>query len=451
METISFECANCRQVLKVGAEKAGLKSKCPRCGTPLQIPTVEGGHSSPPKQSPGSPPAKRPTTGEEVVQARWVPDKPPVREEPRRRSRHEEEDDYEEDRGRVRPGKSSKARYDDDEDEDDHPRGRKRSRDDDYDDEDDDRPRARKRSRDDADDDEDDDRPRRRPRARAEEEDDEDDRPRRRRSHDEEDEEDDYQDRKKKKRRGKKRARGLGMMKVASLIGFIAACIIAGACVPQAVLYVMLTIGMAGGTVGNGIFVFLKITEILVLVFGVAALVGYSFNLAVPNRKGSIGFAIATLVVAAAWVVLYFIFQFLPIFGATGGWSGLVGGPGGGPGGGRESLFGGWFLLLLVQMLFSAQFILALFFLRAIALSVKERGLAGQCLSTVFLAAGYAGERIITFIVLYVAIVSVKSESGAKTMGWINMILVWIGFFIFVAMIIPYIQLFFRGQALEED
>jgi hypothetical protein len=441
MDTISFECANCRKLLKVGADKAGLKAKCPHCNTPLQVPTLDAGSAPPSRPAAGSPPAKRPSTGDEVVQARWVPDKPPIRETPRRRSRDEDEDDEEDVRSRVRPGKRSSDRYDDEDEDDDRPRARKRSRDD----EEDDRPRKRARARDEDEDDEDD-RPRRRGRARAEE-DDEDDRPRRRRGRDDEDE-DDYDDRKSRKRRGKKRARGLGMMRVAALVGFIAGCIIAGSCVPQAVVYLMTTIAMASGSGGSAVFVFLKIEKILVLVFGVAALVGYSFNLAVPNRKGSLGFAIAALAVAVAWVVMFFIFDFLPVFGAAGQVAGLFGLSGGGHGG---SLFGGWILMVLVEMLYCAQFILAIFFIRSIALSVKDRGLAGQGLTTVFLAAGYAGLRLITLIIIYIAVASVKSESGARTMLWIIMILNWIGLFAFVLMIVNYIRLFFSAQALEED
>jgi hypothetical protein len=240
----------------------------------------------------------------------------------------------------------------------------------------------------------------------------------------------------------------LGMISVAALVGFIAGCIIAASCLPQAIVYLMTTIAMAGGSGGRAVFVFMKIAKILVLVFGVAALVGYSFNLAVPNRKGSLGFAIATLVVAVAWVVMFFIFDFLPIFEAAGELAGLLGLSGGGHGG---SLFGGWILIVLVEMLYCAQFILAIFFVRSIALSVKDRGLAGQGLTTICLAAGYAGLRLITLIIFYIMAANVKSESGFKTMAWIIMILNWIGLFAFVLMIVNYIRLFFSAQALEED
>ncbi len=40
METITFACAACQHVLKVGADKAGRKSKCPKCGAPVTVPSA---------------------------------------------------------------------------------------------------------------------------------------------------------------------------------------------------------------------------------------------------------------------------------------------------------------------------------------------------------------------------------------------------------------------------
>src|SRR3954469_9299938 len=37
-ELITFRCTKCEHVLKIGAEKAGRKAKCPKCGEGLTIP-----------------------------------------------------------------------------------------------------------------------------------------------------------------------------------------------------------------------------------------------------------------------------------------------------------------------------------------------------------------------------------------------------------------------------
>jgi hypothetical protein len=42
METITFACAACKHVMKVGADKAGRKSKCPKCGAPVEVPSATG-------------------------------------------------------------------------------------------------------------------------------------------------------------------------------------------------------------------------------------------------------------------------------------------------------------------------------------------------------------------------------------------------------------------------
>src|SRR5436309_3530790 len=40
METITFACPACKHTLKVGADKAGRKAKCNKCGNPLTIPAA---------------------------------------------------------------------------------------------------------------------------------------------------------------------------------------------------------------------------------------------------------------------------------------------------------------------------------------------------------------------------------------------------------------------------
>src|SRR5213595_3171279 len=40
METITFRCTACGHVLKIGADKAGRKAKCTKCGLALTIPAT---------------------------------------------------------------------------------------------------------------------------------------------------------------------------------------------------------------------------------------------------------------------------------------------------------------------------------------------------------------------------------------------------------------------------
>src|SRR5262245_16169129 len=137
MDTITFQCYSCHQILKVGADKAGRKAKCVKCATVLTIPAT----STPGlEEPPAAPAAPRGRAQEEIVDmppSRPIPAPVPRDEEYERepaRGRRDREDDYDD---RPRRGRDREDDYDD------RPR-RGRDRDDDYDD----RPRRRGRDRD---------------------------------------------------------------------------------------------------------------------------------------------------------------------------------------------------------------------------------------------------------------------------------------------------------------
>jgi hypothetical protein len=110
METITFECPACKQVLKVGADKAGRKAKCATCGTVTTIPAIQAG---PPQAIPVSPPEPHEAVYDEDRAPRRSARRPEEDEDdrPRRRSRVNEEDDEEVPRRR-------RSRDDDDEEDD---------------------------------------------------------------------------------------------------------------------------------------------------------------------------------------------------------------------------------------------------------------------------------------------------------------------------------------------
>jgi hypothetical protein len=154
MSTITFQCYSCRQVLKVGADKAGRKAKCVKCGTVLTIPAgapesfVEARPApardrNAPLETRAKRPPPLPPPADELVEAEEVSprrDREDDDDRPRRRRRDNGEA-FEEDRPR------SGRRRDDDEEDDEAPR-RRRARDGawDEDDEDDyDRPDRRAR------------------------------------------------------------------------------------------------------------------------------------------------------------------------------------------------------------------------------------------------------------------------------------------------------------------
>jgi hypothetical protein len=297
METITFRCSSCSQVLKVAADKAGRRVKCARCGVDLTIPAASenkpGAKSE--KTAATSPPRPAPPSDEDEEYGGGtygLLDKPTVEEEEpprrgrkdRRPSRSEEEEE----------GDTVDAAFaDEDEDEEDF---------------------------EDEDEDEDEDRPRR------------------------------------KRRRGKPitvEPEKWHKVQLGLLLVFISICLLLTAKVlqwivvllglfsgqeytPQALKYlehtnspennlpteqkfdlpnfaVALVAGMDGEEAGK---ILLIVASVLLLCQGLVAAGGYGICMGVQNRYGTRNLAIAVLSVSVFNLIMAFIFKFLPLVGA---------------------------------------------------------------------------------------------------------------------------------------
>jgi uncharacterized membrane protein len=81
METITFRCTTCKFVLKVGADKAGRKAKCSKCGTLLIIPAAtDVGPAAPPPAPPAA--AKKTSDDEDGDQTYQLKETPDPAQEP---------------------------------------------------------------------------------------------------------------------------------------------------------------------------------------------------------------------------------------------------------------------------------------------------------------------------------------------------------------------------------
>jgi hypothetical protein len=368
MATISFPCYACNQVLKVGADKAGKRGKCPKCGTLLTIPIASV--EAPP---PAAPPRPAPP--------RAAP--PPVPQPA----------------ARVKPGAPAPAPlYAEPVDDEDVPEP-----------------------------------PRRRPR----------------------DDEEEYaaEDEDYARRRGPGFTPG-ARAKVGLLIVFIAFCVIAGAFACDFVVYLIGSIsliraltgsgGGAGGPadLGNAVLFFYRAGAVLAVCGSLTAIVGYIFCMIGPNKRGSMGVAIATLVVAFIGLVLSIIFKMLPAFGESAF-------------GGRlqssDSPFFGWFMMLLTQLFFCAEIILFPFYTRALALSRKKYWITDASTRTMVLGVGYTIARVLGWIVILVMINMSRSSRGAspgagKAMLWIMLILLWAGNVLYILQQIQFLLMTFRTR-----
>jgi hypothetical protein len=369
MSFITFQCYACNQMLKVGADKAGRKAKCNKCGTALTIPvasTVQEPAAAPPPPAAAPPPLPPTPARPTPVPAQVAPTPVAPAEECLRR---------------LPP-----------EDFDDEPRRRRRPREDEvFDDEEDVRVRRPVSLW---------------PRVR------------------------------------------LGLLLV-----FIGMCVLAGAFVLELVVYLLATIdlvrlmtsarGVGSGT-GDTAIVLLRVSLLVQLGAAITSIVGYVFSMLGPNKRGMMGMAIATLAVAGLELLLTLIFK-VPSFFSRGG--GPFSGPGGDPG---SSVFGAWLVLLLIQLLFSAAFILFPLYLRAASLALKARAQARACMAVFIVACIYAGERLLTYIFWYIVLqasMERSTRSDPRALVWITLILLWLGAFAFGALIVWYIIVLWRTRA----
>jgi hypothetical protein len=341
MELITFQCDGCQQVLRVGADKAGLQAKCPRCSKPLLIPSASTAVQEAPQPAP--------------IRVR----------QPARR-----DDGYAEDRS-----------------EDDRPRGRRDRRD---------------------------------------EEDDYDDRPRRGRGRDDYDEED-YDDDRPRRRRPPVRRPKWHLVRVGLLIVSIGACVLAGGYAVHMISDLLLVIALAGKKAGpaSAFVTVEKVARVIMYLAAVGMVVGYVFGIFAPNKNGAMPLGIVVLALGGINLILRLIFWLLPIFGS----------------GVRSHVA----VEIVFELVYVAELILFLLFLRAVALCFKDRWFAQGCANQIFLIGGYGA----AFIVMGVMTI-IFQKSPSEGMLWVITIFRWICNIIMAAFLAMFIPNLFRSQGVIE-
>lgn len=407
MSFIQFQCYVCNQVLKVGADKAGKKARCVKCGTILTIPVasiVPAPKTPPPTPPPLPPPLP---AGEGSQSGRTAPPPVPFGEPIPEQLPVAELEEL--------PAAPARPKYADEEPRSDRRRRRDEENEDDYDD------RPRKRRRDEEDDYDD------RPRGRRRDE--EDDRPRRR--DDDYDDDWDYEGRGSRSRRARWAHVRLGVF-----LMFIGACVTAGDQLLYLVAEILQSIDLiriltGSFSFGSGFFsawsVLFKVAEPIALGATITAIVGYVFCLLGPNRNASMPLAIAVIAVSGVEVLMTLIFK-LPGYFSNQFLSGD---------------FGGWFLLVLIHLLHGAQFILAVLLVRAFAQDRGDRVISTACIGLVSVAGAYTGVGLITQICRY-------AGTNSRAMGWITLILGWLTLLAFILFIIWYTVVLWRAKGMLE-
>jgi hypothetical protein len=241
--------------------------------------------------------------------------------------------------------------------------------------------------------------------------------------------------------------------RVGLLIVFIAFCVIAGAFACDFIVYLIGSIqliraltGSVGGPggpedLGKAVLFFYRAGAVLAVCGAITAMVGYVFCITGPNKRGSMGFAIATLVIAFISLVLSIIFKVLPAFGESGF-------------GGRlqssDSPFFGWLMMFLTQLFFCTEIILFPFYTRALALARKKYWITDASMRTMMLGVGYTVARVLVWIVILIMISMSRSRSPSpglgKAMLWIMLLLLWAGNVLYILQQIQFLLLSFRTR-----
>jgi hypothetical protein len=230
-------------------------------------------------------------------------------------------------------------------------------------------------------------------------------------------------------------------VKLGLLLVFIGTLVIAGAFALELIAYLLWSVelisqltarGPRQGGGSDAFLTLLRIESLFAVAGSISMIVGYVFAMLGPNKRGTMPLAIATLAVTAVETLLTLIFKVPWLF--------------------RNPLemfmgygFGTWFPQVLVQLLFAAEFIVFPLYLRSLSYILKSSKNAKQCLWFMVLSCFYAGERLVTFIMFYVI---TQQRSDSRALGWIALILLWLGAFIFLAMIIWYPILLWRTRKL---
>lgn len=365
MSTITFTCYSCNQVLRVGADKAGKKAKCVKCGTILTIPVAAGDEAElvAPAESAPPPAPRRPPTPPPA------PRRPPT-PPPKPRARDARDDVF-----------------------DDEPAPRRPRRDADYDE------APRRRPRDDYDDDFDE-APRRRPR---------------------DDYDDDYDRPRRKWGDWTKVQVGLLLEGITGgmLIGYAGLMLLA-------ILFVL--IWTLAASPQNPSFGLLRagvtmagIAMIIYFLLQIPAVVGYVFSLFARNKNGAVALAITSLSLGGVNLLLKIFFVLIPAFRAFG----VDPMRGAGPSlGGPEIRLGGpavtIILTILVLLLFDSEYIIYPLYLRAVGLTVKDRSLAGSAMMPLILACVVIGMKLLLMIL---ALSVGAARGGGQAMAYIILIL----------------------------
>eukprot|EP00913_Durusdinium_trenchii_P013399 g12580.t1 len=237
--------------------------------------------------------------------------------------------------------------------------------------------------------------------------------PRRSRRDDyDDDEEDDYEvDRLRSRPRGgsggMSKTKRWKLTSVGMLIVSISMCVFAAAVAFTLIAELMVQLaGVGRGSISGlqgGARVY-KIAVVIALLAEIGLIVGYAFTVFVPSKYGSMGLAIAALVLSVVNFVLQLVFVKIPVLSDKGihvysRWihAGFAGG---------VLDAGDEVLSLFLELAIAAEFLVFCLFLAAVARTMADRRHKADCMRLVWGFAGYAGLMLFMYIFVFISPIS---------------------------------------------
>jgi phage FluMu protein Com len=214
-------------------------------------------------------------------------------------------------------------------------------------------------------------------------------------------------------------------VKIGFLLTFIGLCVLAGS-------YAFTLIGMLMATLGVGgmaILVFVRIGLMVMFLGTIAAIVGHVFWLFVTNKRGALGFAIATLAVAGVYLIMQIVHMaqmfgpFFRVFDAT---------------------------MLLAHLLRAAHFMMIAFYLRALAQTLDDRRFEGALMLNITLSGCLAGYDLLAGVIAMVAAPSNPFDFGRGYLI-LRWILFWLGAALAVVVYVFTLLAVYRGKRLVDS
>ncbi len=243
--------------------------------------------------------------------------------------------------------------------------------------------------------------------------------------------------------RRKSKSPKLGLVRSGLLIMAIAGCVLAGA---MGLKMFLVLLGMLSTSIGSGntIAIIIKIRELLWLGASIAIIVGYSFLLFFPNKKGSLGLTIAALSLGSVNLLLRIFLLTVPLFSGRGFFGlGMMG----------LSMFGSgskleFFLKMgLIEALFIAELILVALALSAINTGLKDRYNLQMAKRMIIPAGIYGGVLVVLGMFLLILTESPPTSHTAVTIWkWVLYLVQATGDGMLIWYFVSYILLMFNTK-----